>query len=144
MRTIIKNKVYDTDTARKLAEWESTSSPTGSPRYESERLFRKKTGEYFLHCLGGPDTKYAKLNKSGIFASGERILPLTYDTARDWVKKRRPDEYEQLFGLPSPEMCGEAIVNATISATAKAKLDHERSRTGETVAQVLTRLLDTL
>ena len=48
MKKIIKGKVYDTDTARELASWANGGNWRDFSHLE-ETLYRKKTGEYFLH-----------------------------------------------------------------------------------------------
>lgn len=100
MRKIIKNAVYDTATARKIGETEC-EYPVYSPMYEKETLYRKRTGEYFLHCYGGEKSNHRKrIDKKWAF--GEKILPITYDEAMEWISENKiqmeqEDFYEKSY-----------------------------------------------
>ena len=133
MKQVIKRKLYNTETAKALGI-AHFGRPDDGLYYSYEELYVKKTGEYFLHGSGGPGTKYAE----------DKIIPLTLDEAMDWAEDYLTgDEFEEAFGLLDEG--GEDVqLNAWISATSKAKLDRERSRTGETVAEVLERALKRL
>ena len=52
MKKIINHKMYNTETAERLA---SSSNGYGYDdfRYMEEQLYRKKTGEFFLYGEGG-------------------------------------------------------------------------------------------
>lgn len=97
MKLIKNGKKYDTDTARKLGAWSNFRSRRDIGWCE-ESLYRKKTGEYFLHGEGGPASRYAeRLQNSRI--GGEAITPLTYEQARTWAEEHLDaDEYEEIFG----------------------------------------------
>jgi len=82
MRTIINGKKYDTNTAKLLFSW--ISKPGLYFRENSELLYRKETGEFFLlvSVLG---------NKS--------IAPLTLDEALKWSETHMTvEEYESIIG----------------------------------------------
>ena len=64
MRKIINGKKYDTETAEQLASYWNELS-TRDFRHMTERLFRKKNGEYFLYGKGGPASAYAKVLPDG-------------------------------------------------------------------------------
>ena len=57
MKKIINGKVYDTETAQVLGSW-SNMSDRSFERID-ETLYRKRTGEFFLHGEGGPMSRYA-------------------------------------------------------------------------------------
>lgn len=97
MKKIINGKVYDTATAQIVGNWENVDY--GDLDFISESLYRKRTGEFFLYGEGGPCSKYAgRVGNSG-WTNGERIMPLTWDEAREWAEEKlSADEYEQLFG----------------------------------------------
>lgn len=78
MKQIISSKLYDTDTATKLA-----STYLQSPSGVEVGLYRKTNGEYFTAF-----TDYA-------------IYPLTDAEAKDWVGKWAVDSYTALFGQVS-------------------------------------------
>ena len=98
MKKIINNKVYDTETAKELVSW-SNMADYGNFSQFSETLYRKKTGEFFLCGEGGPMTKYAVAEGSNSWRGGSRIMPLSFQEAREWAEKHLDgDEYEQIFG----------------------------------------------
>lgn len=98
MKKIINNKVYDTETAVCVGEW-SNGHYTNDLSYCSEDLYRKRTGEFFLHGDGGPMSKYAVSCGNNSWGRGEKIIPLTYEAAQKWAEEHLGgDEYEAIFG----------------------------------------------
>ena len=144
MKKIINGKSYDTTTAKAIgSEWESTVYVTDFD-YFCEQLYRKKTGEYFLHGQGNAASKYSKSEGNNSWTGGSAIIPLTYDAAREWAEKHlNADEYESEFGVvdESDEVCN---VSVRIPAHLKAALDRECAKTGRTQAEVIVELLATL
>jgi len=62
-----------------------------------EELYQKETGEFFLFGTGGLSTKYA-IHCCGNLIAGSKIIPLTYESAQEWVKTNlSADEYETIF-----------------------------------------------
>ena len=97
MKKIISGKVYDTATAQKVGFW-SNSLGYNDFNWREESLYRKKTGEYFLHGEGGPRTNYAE-RVGNMWGSGERIMPLTFTEAKAWAEEKLSgEEYEAIFG----------------------------------------------
>lgn len=97
MKKIINNKLYDTATAKKLAEWDENG--TDSRNYISESLYRKKTGEFFVFGDGGANTKYARIGRLNVFEPGSAILPMSLEQAKEWALDRLPkNEYDDIFG----------------------------------------------
>lgn len=98
MRKIIEGKVYDTETAKFLATFESNFAMNDFNWYE-ENLYIKKTGEYFIYGKGNGLSPYAKSVAGGSQMAGERIVPLTEEEARKWAEESlEADEYEKIFG----------------------------------------------
>lgn len=98
MKKIIKGKVYDTETAKRLAFWENMADARDPHRVE-ETLYRKKTGEYFVLGSGGGLTRYAEAVEQNRWTGGERIMPLSYEEATRWAEEHLDgDEYEAIFG----------------------------------------------
>lgn len=103
MKKIINGKVYDTDTARRLGEWSDGQGWRDFSHVE-ENLYRKKTGEFFLHGEGGPATRYARATGQNSWTGGERIMPMSYREAREWAEEHLDgDEYEAIFGQVSED-----------------------------------------
>lgn len=100
MKKIINGKVYDTDKARDLG---FDCGGDGFSHWREE-LYQKRTGEYFLHGEGGPMTKYAVHTDQNRWSGGERILPLTPESARQWAEEHlSADDYEAIFGIPDED-----------------------------------------
>lgn len=97
MKKIIKNKVYDTATAKKLGEWYKNWD--NSLYRVTEELYQKRTGEFFLYGCGGPGSKYGVSSGNGNWSSGEEIIPMSYEAAQEWAEKYLDgEEYEAIFG----------------------------------------------
>ena len=139
MKRVIKNKVYNTETAKAIKHRFTADIPNNDFRFESETLFRKKTGEYFLAGEGGVFTKYATHHcNSGAY--GENIIPMTYEEANEWSKQyMTEEEYSAEFGEPSED---ETIrVAAEIPETIKAKLDETARNEKKSVAAIIRDIL---
>lgn len=96
MKKIINGKRYDTDTARLVGTWHN-----GEYSFDSveEKLYKKKNGSFFLHGTGGANTRYADMIDSNSWSGGEKIIPLSYEEARQWSEDHLTvDEYEAIFG----------------------------------------------
>lgn len=97
MKKIINGKRYDTDTATLIG-----STGYGCPsdfEYWTEDLYRKKTGEFFLHGEGGPMSRYSRKTGQNEWSWGEEIRPLSLKEAQEWGEKYLDaDKYEQVFG----------------------------------------------
>ncbi len=103
MKKIISGKVYDTDTAKNLGSWCNAGSWRDFHHME-ETLYRKKTGEFFLHGEGGPMTKYAIAEGQNSWRGGSRIMPMSFSEAREWAEEHLDaDEYEAIFGAVSED-----------------------------------------
>lgn len=142
MKKIIKNKVYDTATAQKYGEWDN-GHYTSDFAYCAETLYRKKTGEFFLHGEGHTLSKYARRsgNSSGW---GEQIIPLSYAEAQTWAEEHLDgDDYISIFGEPEEsEKLGDLHVR--ISAAKMQKLRQTASQESVSLVKMLEKLIDTL
>jgi len=99
MKRIIKKRLYDTETATKIADKEENYGKNNF-RNVYETLYRKKTGEFFLAGEGGPLTKYAE-DCGGMKSFGEAIFPLSTEEAKTWAEvNMSADAYIDLFGEP--------------------------------------------
>lgn len=110
MKKIINGKLYDTETAKEVGLRAHGEGPRDF-HYFVERLYRKRTGEYFLHGEGGPMTQYARTIGQNQWSGGEKIMPLDYQTAREWAEKHMDaDDYMEEFGPVSEDGNGERTV----------------------------------
>ena len=71
MRKIINGSRYSTDTAKKIAHWESDQDYTSFTHCE-ETLYRTKAGKWFIHGTGNAATVYAVRRGDGWTAPGEQ------------------------------------------------------------------------
>ena len=97
MKKVIKNKLYDTEKAKFLGEFQNMED-IQNRSYIREALYQKKTGEYFLYGTGGADTRYAE-SVGARWTNGEKILPMDYDAAQRWANENLSSEdYDEIFG----------------------------------------------
>lgn len=97
MKKIINGRIYDTNTAKELGRDDQTY---GNFSDWEETLYRKSTGEYFLHGEGGPQTKYAQQVGENSWTGGEKIIPLSIESAQKWAEEHlEADDYERIFGI---------------------------------------------
>lgn len=98
MKKIINGKMYDTNTAQCIGEdW---NGKTGYDFF-CEKLYRKKTGEYFLHREGGALTIMARPCPVNSITGSETIIPYTEQEAKKWVERHMDQEdYISLWGQP--------------------------------------------
>lgn len=139
MKKIINRKLYDTETARKVAEREEYGP--GDFKYVIETLYAKRSGAYFLHGYGNAASRYAERVDASSWRSGERIVPLTFDEAAEWAEEAMgADAWQEEFG-PADEGGSKATISASVSSSAKSLLELESRRTGESQSAVLDRLI---
>lgn len=143
MKKIIKNKVYDTDTAQRLGDY--APNPYRSDfHYFCETLYRKKTGEFFLHGEGNAASKYARSCGQNETCWGEKIIPLTYEAAQQWAEEHLDgDSYIEIFGEPEEDGSIEAL-NIRISSAKMKKLRQEAWRDELTLVALVEKLIDNL
>lgn len=142
MKKVIKGKVYDTETAQKVGDWDN-GYYTNDFQFCAETLYRKKTGGFFLHGEGHAMSIYASHsgNSSGW---GEKIIPMTYTDAQEWAEKHLDgDEYIKIFGEPEEDGSTEAL-NIRISSAKLAKLRQEAGKRGVSLVALVEELIETL
>lgn len=141
MRKVIRGRVYDTDTARRVLRVEGRIDP-GDPRtWRCESLFRKRTGEYFIAGRGGAETRWADVSQAGGPMPGEGVVPVGYDQAREWMEAHAGDGgCLGEFGVAA-KASGSVVMYARVRASSKAVLDREAARSGRTRGEILDELL---
>lgn len=139
MKKIINGKVYDTATATKAAEW-SNNLGYRDFNWKEETLYRKKTGEFFIHGEGGPSTNYAE-RAGNMWSEGQRIIPLTYAEARKWAEEHLDgDEYETIFGAVA-EDDSRVQVCYSLSAATVEMIKRRASELGITASAYIESLI---
>lgn len=140
MKKIINGKAYDTDTATRLGTWWSSSDVRDFSHVE-ETLYRKRTGEHFLHGYGGPMSKYARAEGQNSWSGGDRIMPMSYDEARAWAEEHLDaDEYEAAFGEVTEDE-SEYDLHVKLPMSVADKLRRIASQQGATLRDVLVELI---
>ena len=133
MNKIINGKVYNTDTARKIGTWSNGADRTDFSWVE-ESLYQKKTGEFFLHGQGGPDTRYAQQLEASHWAGGETISLVSYDSARQWADDHlTADQYQAVFGEVAEDDSRTTLLLSLPVATVK-KIKRNAAQAGLTVS----------
>lgn len=101
MNKVIKGRRYDTEKAEKLGD--AYYDQSDNLNWWGENLYRKRTGEFFLYCHGGANSKYANYDGNNSY-SGEKIIPLTQEKAEEWAEENLSgEECEQIFGVVEDE-----------------------------------------
>lgn len=143
MKKIINGKLYDTETARELGV--DSYANSGDFNHWAERLYQKRTGEFFLYGEGGPMTKYAVSVGQNSWSGGEKIIPLNVDAARKWVEEHLDaDDYEAIFGLPDEDaepVAVHLILPAQLVAAARQRVAEEGSTLVSVVEKALSEYL---
>lgn len=137
-KKIINGRVYDTNTAKQLG-WDSNNE-SGFNRWE-ETLYQKRNGEYFLYGEGGPNTKYALPWGNNGWQNGDRILPYTYEEARQWAEDHlSADDYLELFEAESDDYSKKNVtLSLSIAATEMAR--KEAAKAGKTLSEYVEDLI---
>ena len=140
MKRVINGKLYNTDTAVELACYDATDNLN----YITERLHRKRTGEYFIHGEGGARTRYAASDGDGWSRGGEAIFPLSVDEARAWAEQHISEEdFERLFGAVSED--GDTVKTSfDLSPDLAAKLQDVAAKRGVSRRAVIEELIRSL
>jgi hypothetical protein len=96
MKKIVDGKVYNTETAECIAEWDNGFYGNDFKRCE-ESLYKTKKGAYFLAGEGGPMSKYAR-PVGNMTGGGDGLEPITEHEAQKWLEDRDfTKELEEYF-----------------------------------------------
>lgn len=140
MKKIIKGKLYDTDTAKHLGLW-FNGRLSNDLSYCAESLYQKRTGEYFLFGDGGPMSKYSKMTGDNSWSGSSEIIPLSYDSARQWASEYlSADEFQTLFG-DIVDDDSKKFLTCSVSVTAYNKVKHDAARLGISVSALVDQLI---
>lgn len=139
MKKYINGKKYDTKTAQAVGSWSNNVRGFG---WIEETLYRKKTGEFFIHGEGGAATGYARNVDGNMRAGGEAIRPLSFDEAREWAEnKLTGDEYEQIFGEIKDDGT-DCLISAIIKSSSRDRLRREAEKTGKSIGAIIDELVE--
>lgn len=139
MKKYFNGKVYDTDTAALLAEHEHSYKSQFD--WYRERLYRKRTGEFFLYGEGHAASPYCTYCSDGGTDPGEKICPLTYEEARAWAEQKLDtDDYDKIFGVPEEDE-SKTQVQIRMQQSTLAMLKDAATKEGIPMAAVVERLI---
>lgn len=140
MRKIINGKAYDTKTSECIGNYTSTWD-IKDLSYVSETLYRKRTCEFFLYGEGGPMSKYAVLLGQNNWGGGSKIIPLSWDAAREWAEKNlTAEKYEAIFGKVADDN-SRVTITLSLSASAIERAKRSASKAGVTLSAYIESLL---
>lgn len=135
MKKVISGVLCDTDTAKVLGEYEHEYK--SSLHWYTERLYRTKSGKYFIYGEGHAASPYAKKVTQCEWAPGEAIKLLPPEAARQWAEDHLDaGEYIAAFGEPE-EMSSVLIADET-----KTKLVELKRRTGKDIDRLIADAID--
>lgn len=140
MKKIIKNKVYDTNTAKLLAEYDSGNR--GDFHWYCEELYQKKTGEFFIYGEGNAASPYSQKVDTNTWSGSCAIVPLSYEEAREWAEKKLDaDEYISIFGEPQEDDSKRSL-NLYLTVETIAKLRQAAAKAGMSVGDYITKIIE--
>ena len=143
MKKIINGKLYNTETAKKLGDWESDQDYRGL-YHEEEVLYRNKAGNYFLYGYGGAGSKYSQQIGVNEWSSGESILPLEEEDARKWAEAHLDgNEYEMIFGEPGAAEDVQATVRipAAVAQKLTERMEKEKCNRNDLILAAIREYL---
>lgn len=141
MKKYINNKSYDTDKATAIGSYDNGNSGFDSI---TETLYRKRTGEYFLHGEGGARTVYGESRGNNSWVGGESIVPLTVDAAAQWAEQHlSADAYAEIFG-EAMEDDTKKLVSINVTTTAHEKGKRAAAAAGVSLSSLISDYLDGL
>ena len=136
MRSFKNGRRFDTNTGRLIGEvW--NGFPKHDSDYIAERLMQNAAGIFFLHGVGGGDTRYAKI-VDGVGMLGEKIIPLSVEAANKWMESHlSPEEFQNAMN-PIGEG---SFLYLRISPKIKKALETHKARTGESYTKQVINLI---
>lgn len=138
MKKIINGKLYDTSTA-KLIGGDSYNGSHSDFDYWEETLYKKRTGEYFLHGEGGPRSRYSECLGDNSWGWGEAIIPLSFAKAREWAEEHMSaDDYAGAFGMPDE---GTDVLHVELPAPLMARIKNNAAERRQSLKEYLTEVL---
>lgn len=98
MKKIISGRTYNTETSRKVGEWDNRYGRNDFRNCE-ETLYKNTKGAYFLIGEGGPMSGYT-VTRGNSTSGTKKLIPMTAEEAREWAEEKlEAAEYEKEFGV---------------------------------------------
>lgn len=141
MKKVINGSMYNTDSAKEMGfDSHGISSDLG---WWCETLYRTKSGKFFLHGEGGPQTRYASHPTQNTWGYGEKILPVSEETAHEWAEEHLDgDTVERIFGATEEKTTRISVfLPADLVEKMDALGDEKHSSRAEIIAAALRKYL---
>lgn len=131
--------LYNTETAHKVGTWDNGRYGNDFD-FCAERLYRTKSGKYFLHGEGGGNSKYGEWHgNSG--GPGEEIRPYSPAEAAKWAEDNLDaDVYAAEFGEPEEAADGRKALNLSVSDETRQILERIKRDTGKSISAIVDEL----
>lgn len=140
MKKIIDGKVFNTETATCVGEW-SNGDYCNDFKWASEKLYKKKNGEFFLFGEGGPMSTYAESVGNNSWTGGLAINPLTVKEAYDWAMENlAASKFEEIFGTVSEDNKNH-LLSVIIPETTFLGLKSIASANDKKISKIITQLV---
>lgn len=137
MKKVINGKLCNTETAKLIGEYGENQSSSLDWIYE--RLFRTKSGVYFIAGEGGSRSVYGEQIDCNSWSSGENIHILSEQAAREWAENHlTADEYIAEFEL-QPE--DKTAVTVYLETSVIEELDRIKSETGKSRTVIICEMI---
>ena len=91
MKRIINRKIYDTETAELLHEWNNGRFGNDF-RAKEESLYRTKKGNFFIAGSGGAMTEYAVSCGNNSTSGSSNIYVISKSEAINWLEEHDGDD----------------------------------------------------
>lgn len=132
MRKIIQNKVYDTETAELVASYHDNTC--------AERLYRKRTGEFFIHGRGNSNSDDYAVWRGNSVTGSEQIKPLTPKRAMAWAAKHlNRQQYDDIFGATADDQ--KITISLSLPVGAVNTLKNAAAEQGRTASALIAELI---
>ena len=141
MKKVLKNKLYDTDRAKLIADVPHNNIRSGEGTCE-QHLYQKKNGEFFLWLSGARSEVVSNMAlDNGIHDRERHFYPISYEQARKWAESELDaDAYLSLFGEPEEDSTKTAL-NIYIRNDTAAKLKAEAGRQGVSIGELIEKMM---
>lgn len=96
MKRTFKGILYDTEVAHMIG-YDSYSCSADPDYWWKESLYRNNTGDFFLYGEGGASSEYSVWIGNDDWRGGYKIIPLSYEQAKEWAKEHLDADIYTLF-----------------------------------------------
>lgn len=132
MKKVIANKLYDTEKATLVATYHDNTC--------AERLYRKRTGEFFIHGRGSSDNDDYAVWKGNRVTGSEQIKPLTPKLAMAWAAKHLSrQQYDDIFGSGADDQ--KVTISLSLPVGAVKTLKNAAAEQGRTASALIAEMI---